>query len=292
MWEEAESDIYLWTRYLGKEMRDVTAIFAVSRLKIKRGLVPVGFSLIFSTPIFSTQGCCSALVCLWYRWTWSQCVSVGLWTTHCVLMGQLPVWHFQKAVGDPESLKGPRITETVVTLAFTTCFTHSGAHMIFSSWKKGPVPARSDAEHFLPQCVTHSHPAWLWKPCSQLASSKAVNFFTKMGGWKNTEPAGQPSGACSRITSNSSFFFGCLSPLGQGLGRRAKGTLVGAKLYLVPYLEKLLIISPHPKGQKKHCRLLNTLFIYKEADLFCTRLSSKMYSGKVQIHSLVLQREN
>lgn len=38
MWEEAESDVaYLPTRYTGKrEMRGVTAIFAVSGLKIKR----------------------------------------------------------------------------------------------------------------------------------------------------------------------------------------------------------------------------------------------------------------
>lgn len=65
MWEEAASDIYLCTRYLGKEMRDVTAMFAVSRFKIKRGLVPVIVSLIFSTPIFSTQCYCSALIFLW-----------------------------------------------------------------------------------------------------------------------------------------------------------------------------------------------------------------------------------
>ena len=63
MWEGAESDVaYLRTRYLGKrEMRDVTAIFAVSGLKMNRGLMSVAVSSIFSTQCWR-----SALVCLWY----------------------------------------------------------------------------------------------------------------------------------------------------------------------------------------------------------------------------------
>lgn len=38
--------------------------------------------------------------------------------------------------------------------------------------------------------------------------------------------------------------------MGKGVGRRAKGILVRAKLCLVPYFKKLLILSPHPKVQK------------------------------------------
>jgi len=112
-----------------------------------------------------------------------------------------------------------------------------------------PVIARSDVEHFLPQCVTHSHPAGLRMQCSQLASSQAVSIFRR-GGRRNTEPAGWSSGACCRITSKSAFCFRWLSPLVKAVGRMAKGILVRAKLCLVPYLKKLLILSPHHKGQK------------------------------------------
>lgn len=118
---------------------------------------------------------------------------------------------------------------------------------------------------------------------------QSCQHFTKSAGWKNTEPAGQSSRACNRTTSNSAFFFRCLSPLGQGVGSRAKGILVLAKLFLVPHLEKLLIISPHPKGLKKHSRLLNILSTYKEANLF---FYTRMYSVRVQIYILVMQTEN
>lgn len=294
MWEEAESDIYLWTTYLGKEMRDVTAIFAVSRLKIKRGLVPVAASLIFSTSIFSTQCCCSALVCLWYWWTWLWRVSVGLQTTHGALVGSRgdcsPCDISKELLGTQQRKvpKSPRVLwlwhlQPVLLTYETTWSRLPGRKVRLSPHLTLSTSCRS---------VSHIHTQ---HGCESRANSlpapKLSTFSQKKGGWKNTEPAGQSSGACNRITSNSAFFFRCLSPLGQRVGRRAKSILVRAKLYLVPSLEKLLIISPHPKGQKNTVDyLICCLFTEKQTWFFV--LSSKMYSGRVQIYSLVMQREN
>lgn len=80
---------------------------------------------------------------------------------HISLKGDLSTRDISKrGLGDPAE-KGPRISESVMPLVFTTQVTHIPDHMTLSSWKKSPVITRSDVERFLPWCVTHSHPACL-----------------------------------------------------------------------------------------------------------------------------------
>lgn len=98
--------------------------------------------------------------------------------------------------------------------------------------------------------VSHIHTQRGCKCSANSLPARKLSAFSQGEAVGNTEPARWSSGPCSRITSNSAFCFRWLSPLGKGVGRKAKGILDWAKLCLISYLEKLLILSPAPKDKK------------------------------------------